>query len=1010
MPPSHQLLDWTRGSASRWLPEHYRVLEEMDWKRTPLGDRDDWSTSFRTIVNTIMSHPYQMIIYWSKHYVVLYNEVYVDVVRNRHPALLGTKLKESWPEAYEQIHRYLDDAMLGQNMIQIGDVIPVDRSDHPEECYFDWTLFPLIEKAGNVGGVLWQQYESTERVLHNRRKQVLVSIQASTGPVRELVDYWPAVLEAFDSNTFDSPFLLIYEVSAQTQNQGVLRGKRGVPDGHVIAPNIFLIEQNGTFFASDVIKAQIVKTKVLVEGLLGNPSLADIKSRGFCEPCLRAVVIPIFCKKDDSRIEAFIILGINPRRPFDPQYELWVDKLRFQISSDIDRLRSMKELLEERMQREVDAVNARRASELEEKLAQKEITLRKSEMKFSNMAKVIPVGILELDPQGMVTYTNDAWHDIMGIPRGEDQNTWVEHIHKDDRAWWSKRLEEALVLKEHVPVEYRLIGNDQEKWVTTEVKPMFDDSKKLSGFYSTVVDVTPLKKSQQAEKKRADEAVEANKQQERFIDMTCHELRNPLGAILQCSELIKDHVHSEREKSRHEGRAPNLKPIIESCNTIILCSQHQRRIVDDILITSKLDSNLLPVVPRSIRPMAQLEKSSKVFEAEAKKRNIKLLFHVDDSYTENNIKYVTIDPSRLWQLTSNLITNSIKFTREKDGEKTITVRVGASLTEPKSFGNVKYTERDTSEVDDGKNPIDYGEGEFLYLMVSVIDTGIGISESDQKKLFQRFQQAPKTESKYGGSGLGLYICRNLAKLQGGSIGIYSKEGEGSEFSFYVKCKRSHPTTIEAEVENNIEFITPYSEASIHDDPTSEDTATQDTIKFLVVEDNNVNRMVLKKQLEAKNCLAYTAVDGKVAVDFVRKSSLGAGSDQDAKTIDICLMASHSFCADCEMPVMNGMEACQKIREMEASGELTGHLPILGVSANAREEKVEEMRASGMDDVISKPFMLSKLMEKAIQLIKIRDTAKWSATLGKAKQRDLRFASDQDILNRNEIHSDDEYGV
>lgn len=149
----------------------------------------------RTIVNSIMVHPYQMVLYWGKEYVTIYNTSYADVVRNRHPSLLGQELAKAWPEAYEKIHMYLDDCRRGLSIIRSADAAPVDRSDTDEESYFDWTLTPILEKAGNVGGVLWQQYEGTARILQNRRREMLKTLRASTANSRSPTDFWPAVLE-----------------------------------------------------------------------------------------------------------------------------------------------------------------------------------------------------------------------------------------------------------------------------------------------------------------------------------------------------------------------------------------------------------------------------------------------------------------------------------------------------------------------------------------------------------------------------------------------------------------------------------------------------------------------------------------------------------------------------------------------------------------------------------------------------------------------------------------------
>ena len=142
----------------------------------------------------------------------------------------------------------------------------------------------------------------------------------------------------------------------------------------------------------------------------------------------------------------------------------------------------------------------------------------------------------------------------------------------------------------------------------------------------------------------------------------------------------------------------------------------------------------------------------------------------------------------------NLITNAIKFTANKDGERKITVSMGASFKRPTSYPpNVIFFGHEDKEFHiDSTKSSEWGNGQAFYLMVAVNDTGIGITAENQKKLFERFRQAtPKTQENYGGSGLGLFISRKLCQLHGGDVGVSSKFGDGSTFAFFFKVRRSN---------------------------------------------------------------------------------------------------------------------------------------------------------------------------------------------------------------------------
>lgn len=183
----------------------------------------------------------------------------------------------------------------------------------------------------------------------------------------------------------------------------------------------------------------------------------------------------------------------------------------------------------------------------------------------------------------------------------------------------------------------------------------------------------------------------------------------------------------------------------------------------------------------------------KIFQPELRKQNIGFKYEVAQEYDKCNVDWVMADLVRISQVLVNLMTNAVKFTSRKSESKTISVEVAASIERPESYPpNVVFfkTDKVGLKTDATGNP-EWGDGEPLYIMVAVKDTGIGISKENQAKLFERFQQAtPKTGQVYGGSGLGLNIARKMCQLHGGEIGVSSVEDEGSTFGFFFRVRRS----------------------------------------------------------------------------------------------------------------------------------------------------------------------------------------------------------------------------
>jgi len=185
-----------------------------------------------------------------------------------------------------------------------------------------------------------------------------------------------------------------------------------------------------------------------------------------------------------------------------------------------------------------------------------------------------------------------------------------------------------------------------------------------------------------------------------------------------------------------------------------------------------------------------------MFDAQLKSDNIKLILNVDESVANIRIDHVLIDSRRVLQIIINLLSNAIKFVARSETRE-IYLALSASKRPPvnSSMGASLLAPRlRTSLTDAVDRPADVfadsDAGERVYLQFSVRDTGPGMSEQEISKLFQRFAQAsPRTYKRYGGTGLGLFISRELAELHGGQIGLHSTPGEGSTFTFYIQARR-----------------------------------------------------------------------------------------------------------------------------------------------------------------------------------------------------------------------------
>jgi len=453
-----------------------------------------------------------------------------------------------------------------------------------------------------------------------------------------------------------------------------------------------------------------------------------------------------------------------------------------------------------------------------------------------------------------------------------------------------------------------------------------------------------------------EEAVELKRQQENFIDITSHEMRNPLSAILQCSDEIASSLTRVRQKGEKDLSEETIANCLDAAQTISLCSQHQKRIVDDILTLSKLDSQLLLVTPVDAQPLTVVQRALKMHEGELQAADIQMKFVVHQTFRDLELDWVRFDPSRVLQVLINLTTNAIKFTTT-ESKRTITVTIAAAVKKPSELPEapVKYFPT-RSKKQDAMEDRDWGDGEKVYIHFSVADTGRGLSPEEKKLLFMRFSQAsPRTHVQYGGSGLGLFISRELTELQGGEIGVESEAGKGSIFAFYVAARRSSPPAEDtgtgitstkppqhrpaSESGGKKEPLVMTSKETKHGLPHDPKTPAKDAKKrVLIVEDNLVNQKVLQKQLKNLGTEVYVANHGGEALEKLRQSTYC--TEGGTLELGVVLM-------DQEMPVMDGLTCTRRIREWEAKGLVRCHVPIIAVTANARSEQIQTALDAGM---------------------------------------------------------------
>lgn len=216
---------------------------------------------------------------------------------------------------------------------------------------------------------------------------------------------------------------------------------------------------------------------------------------------------------------------------------------------------------------------------------------------FAKFAELLPNGLAILDKEAEAIFVNDGFFKLTTNKSQNEFRAWPESIHPKDYERVMGAYRRAFSSREELRIEFRCAADskgEEGEWRLFLFRPLSEDPE--SGFICAVVDITEIKQAQLTQEKAATEAQERKEQQERFIDMVSHEIRNPLSAVLHLAEEVKD-VANEIG-ANHKGAKSQVADIMDAADTILLCVSHQNTLVDDILSFSKLDSMMLSLVPR----------------------------------------------------------------------------------------------------------------------------------------------------------------------------------------------------------------------------------------------------------------------------------------------------------------------------------------------------------------------------------------------------------------------------
>jgi PAS domain S-box-containing protein len=439
-------------------------------------------------------------------------------------------------------------------------------------------------------------------------------------------------------------------------------------------------------------------------------------------------------------------------------------------------------------------------------------------------------------------------------------------------------------------------------------------------FFSAIMrDIRVQKDYEQQLKQTNAEMLRATRLKDEFLANMSHELRTPLNAILGMSEALQEEVFGSLNEHQKT-----------SISTIESSGQHLLGLINDILELSKIEAGKLELDIEKVS-ITELCRSSLVF---VKQQAFKKQIQLNESFPKD-IRTIPVDERRIRQVLINLLTNAVKFT-PIGGRVTIEVHY-----EPIDFNLAERIPivRPTQLPDSHPAMQDWIPHNDCYVCISIIDNGIGIKPEDQDKLFQPFVQIDsRLNRQYEGTGLGLVLVKRIVELHGGDINLHSELGVGSCFTLRL------PYISQLENKSLLAF-SPFSERSHSGKAIAESNSIHPYL-VLLAEDNEANIMTISSYLSAKGYQILCAQNGQEAIAMALSSQP-----------DLILM-------DIQMPVMDGLEAMRRIRQMPS----LANTPIIALTALAMAGDRDRCLGAGANDYIAKPVKLKQLTYTIEQLL------------------------------------------
>lgn len=736
------------------------LMRSTNWSETSFGPPETWPESLQSAVSIALNSGFPIAVYWGADFSLLYNDAWSTIPAQKHPWALGKPGAVVWPEIWDGLKNEFESVLReGASYRRPDALLLMNRNGYIEECYFDYTLSPVMAKDGTVGGVFNAVIETSYKYIHERRNQLLLRLTQSANKSQTVAQGIQAAMQLLEQARTDISFAALYISDEHQVIEANLKSHSNVTDKQikVFQPLCNEVVVNGQAQFIDNL-SNYVSTPI--DGL-------------WPESVQEAVIVPI--SNDNARLKGCLILGASPRKRVDADYRQFLETIGMHVGTLLNNahahemsesyqreqalneelgasneelsaaneelaaineelqqtqqsLSNLNTSLEERIESrtfELAATNEELSSTNEELLTINEELyatkldlentikeLAASREQFRFLLNAIPQQVWTATPDGKLDYVNQVVNKDFGyLPEDVVGHGWQQLIHPDELPGCLQAWHKALASGNEYVTEFRLLmHNGDYRWHLSRAVPLMEDGA-IKMWIGTNTDID-LQKSNEQKK-------------DEFLSIASHELKTPLTSIKAFNQLMGRAKDSEKLSGFIKKSAEHITRL--------------EKLINDLLDVTRINAGKMAYNMAPFNMADLINSSVEAVQLTAPRHEIIIHKNADVTYTG--------DYFRLEQVVHNFLTNAIKYSPDSD-----TVIID-------------------SEVKDDS------------IIVSVQDFGIGIAQDHLDKLFDRYYRVDNTAMRFEGLGLGLFISSEILKRHQGSFWIESEQGSGSTFYF-----------------------------------------------------------------------------------------------------------------------------------------------------------------------------------------------------------------------------------